>query len=236
MYPEGSVVKIKSGYLAGYKWKRSHLYVNGYWLGIYELAIQQCLIRELRPGDVFYDVGANAGFFSLLGTKSVGEKGHVFAFEPLQENIETARTQFELNKVTNCDLVPMAVSDHEGEVEFCEGKDTSTAHLKRPDTESAVSSIVLTITLDEFAKSRPAPNFIKIDVEGAEIMVLEGARGVLHSAHAPKVLIEFHSDDLANKGCYLFEEAEYRLFTLDRVSVDSGPPPHHTFAIPNRLL
>jgi FkbM family methyltransferase len=232
MYPEGSIAEIKSGYLAGYKWKRSHRYVNGYWVGIYELSVQKCLVRELRAGDVFYDVGANAGFFSLLAAKCVGDKGHVFAFEPLQQNIEAAKSEFELNKVVNCDLVAMAVSDRNGEVEFCEGKDASTAHIRGLRPASEASTIVHSITLDEFAKSKPWPSFIKIDVEGAEIMVLEGAREILESSYPPKLLIEFHGEDFAEKARCLLERSRYRFFTLDRVSVDPNALPHHMLALP----
>ena len=92
-YPEGSVTTIKHGYLAGYRWRRSHRYVSAYWLGIYELPIQECLVRKLKPGNVFYDIGANAGFFSLLGSNCVGPEGRVFAFEPLPENIRSIRAQ-----------------------------------------------------------------------------------------------------------------------------------------------
>src|SRR5688572_6197279 len=65
-YADGSVVRIRSGLAAGYRWKRYHRYVNGYWIGHYELPIQETLRRELAPGDKFYDVGANAGFFTLV--------------------------------------------------------------------------------------------------------------------------------------------------------------------------
>jgi hypothetical protein len=79
-YPEGSVVTIHTGRAAGFRWKRYHRYVNGYWPGIYELLIREALARELKPGQVFYDVGANAGFFSLVGACCVGPGGRVFAF------------------------------------------------------------------------------------------------------------------------------------------------------------
>src|SRR5688572_25684309 len=81
-HPEGSVVTIKSGEAAGFKWKRHHRYVNGYWLGQYELPLQQALKRELKPGDTFFDVGANAGFFTLIAARLVGPTGKCVAFDP----------------------------------------------------------------------------------------------------------------------------------------------------------
>ena len=128
-YPEGSIVNIENGHLAGYRWQRSQRYVSGYWLGHYELPIQECLVRELKPGDVFYDIGANAGFFTLLGSKCVGPTGQVFAFDPLPENVHSIRSQVKLNGLENCSVVEAAVSDQQGIVKFSSGRDTSTAHL-----------------------------------------------------------------------------------------------------------
>src|SRR5216683_2563800 len=96
-FPEGSVVRIHTGLAAGLNWRRHHRYVGGYWIGNYELDVQHALKRLLRPGDVFYDIGANAGFFSLLATKLVGPTGRVVSFEPLPENVQSIREQMELN-------------------------------------------------------------------------------------------------------------------------------------------
>ena len=84
-FPEGSVIIIGSGFAAGLRWKRHHRYVNGYWIGNYEYPIQRAIARLLAPGDVLYDLGANAGFFSLLAGKLVGPTGQVYAFEPLDK-------------------------------------------------------------------------------------------------------------------------------------------------------
>ena len=172
LYREGSVVNIKSGYLAGYKWRRSHRYLSGYWLGSHELPVQKCLVRELKYGEVFFDLGANAGFFSLLGSKQVGEKGHVFAFEPLQENIKTILAQVELNRIVNCTVLEAAVSDFVGEVRLWEGPDTSTAHIGTRRDKQRNVRLVKSITLNDFVQTAPSPNFIKMDVEGAEVRVL----------------------------------------------------------------
>jgi len=231
-YPEGSVVTIKNGPLAGYKWKRSHKYVSGYWLGIYELPIQECLAHELQSGDVFYDIGGNAGFFSLLGAICVGDSGQVFTFEPLPENIEAIRSQFKLNRASNCALVEAAVSDCVGEIEFCEGTYTSTAHIKRHENGQGEVKVVKTITLDEFAKTESPPDFVKIDVEGAEIMALRGAHEILQSECPPKFMIEFHGQDLAEEGRSLLGKFGYRFVSLDGLSIDSSPLPRHVLAVP----
>lgn len=231
-YPEGSVVTIKNGHLAGYRWKRSHRYVNGYWLGIYELPVQKCLARELRPGHVFYDIGANAGFFSLLGSKCVGEKGHVFAFEPLPENIETIKNQLELNQITNCTLVEAAVSGGVGEIKLYTEKNTHTATVKpRVSTRKSVR-MVRCITLDEFVKTALPPDFIKMDIEGAEIMALRGSAGILQSERPPKLLIEFHNESLKEQGQSLLGKHKYRLFALNGKMIESRAFPHYVLAAP----
>jgi FkbM family methyltransferase len=231
LYKDGSVVIIKNGYLAGYKWRRSHRYLSSYWIGTYELAVQECLIRELKPGNVFYDVGANAGFFSLLGSKCVDEKGRVFAFEPLPENIKAIKNQLELNQVSNCTLVEVALSDRNGEIELFEGEDTSTATLKARTNVNGNSRIVKSITLDEFAKIAPLPDFIKMDIEGAEALVLQKAGEILSSVNPPKLLIEFHSEELKTQGQSLLSKYGYRFFMLDGKMIDSGQLPHHVLAI-----
>ncbi len=215
-YQEGSITTVRNGHLKGYRWKRSHRYVNGYWLGIYELAIQECLVRELTPGGVFYDVGANAGFFTLLGSKCVGPEGRVFAFEPLPENIRSIRAQVELNHVANCTIVEAAVSDHEGSVEFSSGRDTSTAHIggMRDDVGHADLLSVEAVTLDHFSGEMPPPDFVKMDIEGAELLALRGAIRLLSQDRPPKMLIEFHGDLLKRDGCSMLEGLGYRLCSV----------------------
>jgi len=234
-YREGSTVTIRNGYLAGYRWKRSHRYVSGYWLGTYELPVQQCLCRELHPGDVFYDIGANAGFFSLVAAKCVGDRGHVFAFEPLPENAEMIRYQFELNELTNSTLVDAAVSDCAGKVEFSYGRDASTAHMTAVREGLGPSLTINAITVDEFAQSHPVPDFVKIDVEGAEAMVLRGASHVLQGDQRPRILVEFHSDALAQECCGLLRASHYTLLGLKRDIICATNLPHHVLALPAAL-
>jgi FkbM family methyltransferase len=236
LYREGSVVSIKSGYLAGYKWKRSHRYPSGYWLGSYELPVQKCLVRELKPGEVFFDIGANAGFFSLLARKQVGEKGYVLAFEPLAENVEAIKPQLVLNRVLNCTVVEAAISDFVGEVSLWEGPDTSTAHIGTREYEKRAFKSVKSITLDEFVRTSRPPNFIKLDIEGAEIRALRGAYTLLSGPNPPRFLIELHGETVGQQVGEILEKAGYHLYTLERKRIRSDCMPHHVLAFPSNYV
>jgi FkbM family methyltransferase len=227
-------VTIKNGELAGYQWKRSHKYVNGYWLGIYEMPIQECLARELRPGDVFYDIGANAGFFYLLGSRCVDSNGQVFAFEPLAENAQTIRQQLTLNDVTNCTVVEAAVTDHVGQVQFFEGSECSTGHLGREEATRGMKSIVRAITLDAFTKTAPAPNFVKVDVEGAEALLLKGAQHLLKADKPPTFLVEVHGEKLEATTRQILERQGYRIRYLKYREKRPDNAPRHILAFPDQ--
>jgi FkbM family methyltransferase len=192
-YPEGSVVTIKSGHAAGMRWKRHHRYVNGYWVGNYEHPIQELFVRHLGPGDVFYDIGANAGFFTLLAARRVGPSGHVYAFEPVPDNLASVCEQIEVNRLGHVDAIGAAVGRAPGRLALRYSPRASAmarlAHVGKaqPDEETLDVEVVC---LDDFAKEHRAPTMMKIDVEGAEGEVLEGARALLEKG--PKLLIEVH--------------------------------------------
>ncbi len=230
-YREGSVVTIRNGLLAGTRWKRSHRYVNGYWIGIYELPIQECLARELKPGNVFYDIGANAGFFTLLGAKLVGPQGHVYAFEPLPENIRSIRDQISLNGIVNCMLAEAAVTDKAGRTEFSQGSGLTQAHIRRPDEECGQVTVVKTVSLDEFVKGEPPPDFIKMDIEGAEYLALRGADRLIKGSNPPRFLIELHGN-ISQEVYRTLTEEGYIFFDLERSLVEPSKLPHHVLACP----
>lgn len=233
-YEEGSVVKVRQGRIAGCRWKRSHRHVSAYWLGIHEPAIQECLVRQLRPGDVFYDIGANAGFFSLLGSRCVGPEGRVFAFEPLAEEVRSIRAQLRLNDVSHCTVVEAAVADRSGWIEFCEGAESSRGHVSpREGQRNGVSTIrVKAIMLDEFVETSPPPDFVKMDVEGAELLALRGARRMLAGKRPPKMLIEFHSDRLRHECFSMLADVGYEFQNMVGRGLDVGGNDRHVLCIP----
>ena len=117
-YPENSVIKIRHGHAAGFFWRRHHRYVHGYWIGHYELPIQEALKRELKPGHTFFDLGAHAGFFTLVAAQLVGTNGYCVAFEPAPENCASIHEQIELNSLCPCLVVNEAISDRVGSTFF----------------------------------------------------------------------------------------------------------------------
>ena len=149
-YREGSVVRVRSGLAKGMKWRRHHRYVNGYWIGQYELHLQQALANELTSGSVFFDVGANAGFFTILGANKVGPKGLCVAFDPDEANIASVRENCDLNELSWVVAVKCAVSNSAGEHWFSQpALGAAIGHLTEHAGDGSV--LVPTTTLDAAA-------------------------------------------------------------------------------------
>jgi|GEM_PF-4379149 len=187
-YSDGSVVTIRRGRAAGMRFKRFHGSHNAYWLGIHEIPTQEAPVRGLIPGQVIYDVGANAGFFSALISRIIGPAGHFYAFDPLPKNLVSLRAQVELNELANCTVVEAAVSDYEGTTELTQWGSTQTVQLVALGKHSdGLKFTAATIKLDNFAASNRWPDWVKIDVEGAEMIGIErgGAASDVPEGAAP---------------------------------------------------
>lgn len=161
-----SRTQVRLGPLKGYHFINDG-WLSPYSLGIYELHVQYAMLGVLRRGDVFYDVGANNGFLSLLAAKTVGLEGHVYAFEPLPDNAQRLVQLMSENHVENYTLLPEAVSEKPGTVKMFLGDSGSTPSLVQGCRGHSIT--VNATTLDEFALENRPPNLIKVDVEGAEL-------------------------------------------------------------------
>lgn len=228
-YSEDSIVTIRSGLAKGMRWRRSHRYISAYWLGYYELEIQSALQRELKPGYTFFDVGANAGFFTLLGAQLVGPAGKVIAFEPLPENADCIRFQLKLNSITWCEVVEEAVGASEGAAAFSyDTAGSSVGHLGASSTtEKRIS--VRASTLDRAASRFGSPQFIKMDIEGAEAEALKGAPELLKLNAG--WLIELHGPSPEEGVKAMLGANGYGLHTLGGKQLDaSAVLPRHVLA------
>jgi FkbM family methyltransferase len=190
--PEGAaMVAVCGGRLRGTRMLVDLSCEKYYWLGTHEPRVQDWLAGNVSEGDVVYDIGAHVGFFTLLCSALAGPTGSVRAFEPRPENIDRLGVNLRANETRNVRVVEAAVSDSEGEAAFI--ADDCTLEGRLGDSGDSRSVRVATITVDAcVAGGMPAPDLLKIDVEGAEGAVMRGAAGTI-AKHGPTLLIEVHS-------------------------------------------
>lgn len=161
--------------------------------GGYEPHVAATLDRLLGPGDVFVDVGANVGYHTFRAATRVGADGRVVAVEANPENARLIAHTIESNGLTNIQLVPMALAGGRGYVSFGTHVGSNGGFL--PDgastTGSGRATIVPTMSLDDLGLDRVA--VVKIDVEGAEGIVIDGASATIEE-HRPSFVMEFSQE------------------------------------------
>jgi FkbM family methyltransferase len=161
-----------------------------------EPKVQAFIAGHLKPGMVFYDLGANSGFFSLIAARCVGKSGHVYSFEPEHELAERIRSNMQRNQFDRFTIVESAVWRETGHVSFARSDrsispDQGTGQVTT--TGNGAQTIqVPTVALDDFAAGALPPDLIKCDVEGAEVEVFRGATRLLASCR-PIIVCEIHS-------------------------------------------
>jgi FkbM family methyltransferase len=197
MLPRAMVVPILQGPLKGKKWivgSQRH----AFWLGSYEPHVQKLIAREVERSGVFYDVGANVGFYSLLASTLI-EDGQVFAFEPLPANVRYLRRHLELNSIRNVQVSEMAISDQVGTAFFQEEESGAMGRL-----ETGGNYQVATTTLDSliFEQQMAPPSYIKMDIEGGELRALLGARSCFEK-YKPKLILATHGKEVHEECCRL---------------------------------
>lgn len=201
-----------------------------YVLGTAEPLLQAFLSRHLAAGATMYDLGANVGFFTLVAAALVGPNGHVVSFEPSPRNAAALRRNVELNGLSQVIVREAAVSDVVGEASFDVAGDDQSGALGRG------GSIVATTTVDvEVRRTGCVPNVIKIDVEGAEDLVIAGMPATL-DAHQPIIICEIHTDrpSFAHAVPRALATAGYTLEWLEGDAVVGTFWAPHLVAIPAR--
>jgi FkbM family methyltransferase len=158
--------------------------------------------NSLSIGDTFFDVGAHIGWMSLVAACCVGPSGSIVAFEPALALVEILEYHKRVNRLSQMRIVPFAVadSDRDSTPFFLVNRGLScrnsltigareTPYLT---TGEKTACEVRSLTLDRYMlDSGRIPSLIKIDVEGAELLVLQGSEGLL-SKHHPKLIVGVH--------------------------------------------
>jgi FkbM family methyltransferase len=194
-----------------------------------ELDVTPVVEGLLEDGGVFYDVGANMGFYTLIGSKRVGTAGKVIAFEPDPDNTAGIRDVIERNALGNVTVVELAVSDTGGTLAFERSAGLRhSGHLAGVgcDTIDAGERIdVKVTTLDSFCQENPAPDVIKIDVEGGEGNVLRGALNTLRM-HRPALVIEVHRQEFMDEVSAVLRQLDYEWNVLEKFEGELVYPCH----------
>ncbi|MFC1850233.1 FkbM family methyltransferase [candidate division CSSED10-310 bacterium] len=199
------------------------LYVRGY----FEQQETKFVKQILKPGMVFIDVGANMGYYSLLAAKLVGQAGQVHSFEPNPRMFQELTYNVELNGFSNISLNSQALADKPGQARlsrYDKGEEVycSLSNSSYPGAEIIGYDDVSVQTLDNYINKNGIDkvDLIKIDVEGAELMVLQGAQNLLSDSRKLIVMLEFDQrlcdafDYTVNDILQTLEEYDFKVYTL----------------------
>lgn len=217
LVPKEMEVPILQGPMRGKRWIAGSSDM-GCWLGTAELSKVRRFRGVLKPGMTCFDIGANVGYYTLLSSVLVGQAGEVIAFEPLPLNVASLRRHMTINRCRNVQIHDIAVTDIDGTASFAEGPSRSRGHL---DASGSVQ--VRCSRLDSLMAegSISKPHVLKVDVEGEELKVIEGARQLLESAK-PVIFLATHGSDVHAKCVHLLSSIGYGLEALDGRPVDSS--------------
>jgi FkbM family methyltransferase len=158
-----------------------------------ELPVQQAMAEHLKAGSVFFDVGANVGFLTVLGAHLVGPGGKVYAFEPVASNADYVRRNCRVNGFSQVRVLEAAVSNQCGQGQLNLAAYSGGAALSSVEAppDPAGTQMVDLVTIDAAVErdGLAPPHLVKIDVEGAELEVLQGM-SVTAKRHRPIVIVE----------------------------------------------
>jgi FkbM family methyltransferase len=190
-------VQVRSGPASGLWLHLNPRTGKTYFEGGVEPEVQAALQQHLRAGMTFYDVGANIGFFSLLAARLVGKEGRVAAFEADPEIAGRLREHVARNEFGWIMVEEKAVWSEPRTVFFARtdpatSPDRGLGHVVSAGSAETIE--VAAVSLDEYTGTRPAPDFLKCDVEGAEVEVFRGAQRLLKEKR-PGIICEMHSEE-----------------------------------------
>ncbi|GCC50604.1 hypothetical protein SanaruYs_08190 [Chryseotalea sanaruensis] len=177
----------------------SDIYSNNWFYPRYTNTIHEPIasglfVKYVKNNSVVFDIGAHIGYFTCLAA-AIAKSGQVHAFEMDDKCKNIIERNIEINRFTNVKLNNVAVSNKAGQIKI--------PHLNQPSPGLSIKRVsgqfdtVASVSIDSYiSENNLIPDFIKIDVEGAEWMVLQGMKGMLQKIR-PILLIEFHIEILA---------------------------------------
>jgi FkbM family methyltransferase len=221
--PKSAVMHIRHGPARGMRWISGSA-THGCWLGTYELPKQALVERLVRPGMTVYDIGAQAGFYTLVFSRLVGSAGCVIAFEPCFSELRYLLEHVTLNALSNVRVVQAAVGEKPGLAGFSSNRGRCQNRL------TADSALIVPVVSIDTVDLAP-PDLIKMDIEGGESEALAGSRTLL-ARHRPIVLVALHGPDQKSFCLSFLYSLGYRVFTLDGDLVGQRTTTDEIYALP----
>ncbi len=194
-FGEGQVYPIRIGPMRGFKWRRYNSLPYWYHLGLWEPEVSRLIASHLRPGDCFWDIGANAGYHTLIGSRSVGPTGTVLAIEADPNVARMCREELELNHVSNVELVNLAVADADEPVTLLVRENNLLNSLASVGGEGTPVEVP-GFRLDTLLARHRRPHLIKMDIEGAERTALHHGEALFSGPDRPRILLSTHGEDI----------------------------------------
>lgn len=175
--------------------------------GVREPHVFSAIVDLLTPGDVVWDIGANAGYFSVIMAQRVKPNGRIVAFEPEPRIREVLIKNIELNNLDNVSILPVALGDKSSVMNILSSKAASSgAHrlaYSGADTADGTQAIEIEVTTGDqiiAQNTAPSPTVLKIDVEGFEEEVIKGLSAALGNHKLRAVICEVHFALLEERG------------------------------------
>ena len=199
--------------------------------GLYEYDMMNFLLNYLKDDDIFIDVGANIGVYSLLASSKV-KSGEIYALEPVPKNYSRLEENLKLNNITNAIAYPLAAFSSQGVVTMDLADEDCMASITTKKSTSNVN--VQTDTLDNiFASMLNRMKLIKLDAEGAELDILRGATNLITSPTPPVWLLDYYTKDVSQ---YLssYGFVFYKFNAVDKKIFEISPDleqEHASFAV-----
>lgn len=166
---------------------------------LYEPETSKFIVKTLKKGDTFIDIGANNGYFSLMASILVGSTGKVYAFEPTPDSFKRLQTNVHINKFKNIKLFECALGDKVGKIKLNISKKEDGQNSIADIVDKKESIDVEVRRLDDILKDKKV-NLIKIDVEGYEKEVFKGAIKTIKNNSNIKIVFENNPELMILRG------------------------------------
>lgn len=177
---------------------RDHVQSRIYFFGAYEPIEAYLFCQLIKPGMTIIDAGANIGFYSLLASSYLGEKGKVFAFEPVPANYKKLESNIEQSQKKNIEVIKMGLWHKLDTLTFSlsdDMQDNQGSFTASETNSSGEKFSCPVVTLDQLVAEERIPqvDLIKMDIEGAELFALQGAQNTIEK-YQPSFLMEINQE------------------------------------------